>query len=296
MRPRDRRAASAGTDGVAVTSEGRLFVVATPIGNLADITLRALRVLDEVDVVAAEDTRTTRKLLSHHGIGTTLVSYHDHNEAVRTPELLDRIERGESIALVSEAGTPSISDPGYRLIRAAIAAGVAVEPVPGPSALLAAVVVSGLPSDAFVFEGFLPRRGGERKRRLEELVSQRRTLVFFEAPHRLDKTLADMLEVLGDREVALCRELTKLHEEVRRGRLTELVSQLQRRPVKGELVLVVEGAPEAVGDIDAAVVEALDRIGSGSSVREATRSVAEQRGVPRRALYDRVLQERKGTS
>ncbi len=279
-----------------MASEGRLFVVATPIGNLADITLRALRVLGEVDVVAAEDTRTTRKLLSHHGIGTTLVSYHDHNEAVRTPELLDRIKRGESVALVSEAGTPSISDPGYRLIRAAIAVGVAVEPVPGPSALLAAVVVSGLPSDSFVFEGFLPRRAGERKRRLEELATQRRTLVFFEAPHRLDKTLADMLEVLGDREVALCRELTKLHEEVRRGRLTELVAELQRKPVKGELVLVVEGAPEAVGDVEAAVVEALDRIGSGESVREATRAVAEQRGVPRRALYDRVLQERKGSS
>ncbi len=279
-----------------MASEGKLFVVATPIGNLADITLRALRVLGEVDVVAAEDTRTTRKLLSHHGIGTTLVSYHDHNEAVRTPELLDRIKRGESVALVSEAGTPSISDPGYRLIRAAIAADVAVEPVPGPSALLAAVVVSGLPSDAFVFEGFLPRRAGERKRRLEELASERRTLVFFEAPHRLDKTLADMLEVLGDREVALCRELTKLHEEVRRGRLTELVTALQRRPVKGELVLVVEGAPEAVGDLDAAAVEALDRIGSGESVREATRAVAAHRGVPRRALYDRVLQERKGMS
>ncbi len=181
-----------GRGGRLTAAIGRLFVVATPIGNLADITLRALRVLEEVDVVAAEDTRTTRKLLSHHGIGTTLVSYHEHNEAVRTPELLDRIQRGESVALVSEAGTPSISDPGYRLITAAIAGGVHVEPVPGPSALLAAVVVSGLPSDAFVFEGFLPRRAGERRRRLEELAAERRTLVFFEAPHRLDKTLADM--------------------------------------------------------------------------------------------------------
>ncbi|MEX0873523.1 MAG: 16S rRNA (cytidine(1402)-2'-O)-methyltransferase [Actinomycetota bacterium] len=276
-----------------MTTRGRLFVVATPIGNLADITLRAVRVLGEVDLVAAEDTRTTRKLLSHHGIRTPLVSYHEHNEAVRTPELLNRIEKGESIAIVSEAGTPSISDPGYRLIREAIAAGVAVEPVPGASALLAAVVVSGLPSDAFVFEGFLPRRAGERRKRLESLATQRRTLVFFEAPHRLDKSLADMSEVLGDRKVALCRELTKIHEEVRRGRLSELVEELQRRPVKGELVLVVEGAVEVAGDMEAALTEAVQRIAAGESVREATRGVAEQRGVARRALYDRVLQERK---
>jgi 16S rRNA (cytidine1402-2'-O)-methyltransferase len=276
-----------------MTTQGRLFVVATPIGNLADITLRAVRVLGEVDLVAAEDTRTTRKLLSHHGIRTPLVSYHEHNEAVRTPELLNRIENGESIAIVSEAGTPSISDPGYRLVREAIAAGVAVEPVPGASALLAAVVVSGLPSDAFVFEGFLPRRAGERRKRLESLATQRRTLVFFEAPHRLDKSLADMSEVLGDRKVALCRELTKIHEEVRRGRLSELVEELQRRPVKGELVLVVEGAPEVAGDMEAALNEALERIAAGVSVREATRAVAEQHGVARRALYDRVLQGRK---
>jgi 16S rRNA (cytidine1402-2'-O)-methyltransferase len=276
-----------------MTTRGRLFVVATPIGNLADITLRAVRVLGEVDLVAAEDTRTTRKLLSHHGIRTPLVSYHEHNEAVRTPELLNRIEKGESIAIVSEAGTPSISDPGYRLIREAIAAGVAVEPVPGASALLAAVVVSGLPSDAFVFEGFLPRRAGERRKRLESLATQRRTLVFFEAPHRLDKSLADMSEVLGDRKVALCRELTKIHEEVRRGRLSELVEELQRRPVKGELVLVVEGAVEVAGDMEAALTEAVQRIAAGESVREATRGVAEQHGVARRALYDRVLQERK---
>lgn len=271
---------------------GRLFVVATPIGNMADITLRAVRVLGDVDLVAAEDTRTTRKLLSHHGIKTPLISYHDHNEALRTPELLHRIENGQSIAIVSEAGTPSISDPGYRLIREAISAGISVEPVPGPSALLAAVVVSGLPSDAFVFEGFLPRRAGERRRRLDELAAERRTLVFFEAPHRLDKTLADMLEVLGDRQVALCRELTKIHEEVRRGLLSELVSELQRRPVKGELVLVVEGAMEVAGDMDAAVTETVELVASGQSVREATRAVAEQRGVARRALYDRVLRER----
>ena len=205
-------------------SPGRLYVVATPIGNLADITLRALRVLGEVDVIAAEDTRTTRKLLAHHGIRTPLVSYHDHNEAVRTPELLARMEQGERVALVSEAGTPSISDPGYRLVSESIRADIAVEPVPGASALLAAVVVSGLPADAFVFEGFLPRRRAERRRRLSSLAAEPRTLVFFEAPHRLDHSLTDLLEVLGDRQVALCRELTKLYEEVIRGSLSELIT------------------------------------------------------------------------
>lgn len=274
---------------------GRLYVVATPIGNLADITLRAIRVLGDADVIAAEDTRTTRKLLAHHGIRTPLVSYHEHNESVRTPELLKRMEAGDTVALVSEAGTPSISDPGYRLVSEAIAAGIAVEPVPGPSAILAAIVVSGLPSDSFVFEGFLPRRRTERRRRLESLADERRTLVFFEAPHRLDHSLTDLLEVLGDRRVALCRELTKVHEEVRRGTLSELVAALQRRPVKGEIVLVVEGARfEATTDLEGAADEVLERVDGGVSVREATREVAEQRGVPRRALYDRVLQRRKG--
>lgn len=273
---------------------GRLYVVATPIGNLADITLRALRVLGEVDVVAAEDTRTTRKLLANHGIKTPLVSYHEHNENVRTPELLLRMENGESVALVSEAGTPSISDPGYRLVREAIGAGITVEPLPGASAILAAVVVSGLPSDAFVFEGFLPRRSGERRRRLAELSSERRTLVVFEAPHRLDRCLSDMAEILGDREIALCRELTKLHEEVRRGSLIDLAATVQKTPVKGEIVLVVGGAPQEEADLEAAIREVLERNGSGESVREATRAVAEARGVSRRALYDRVLQSRKG--
>jgi 16S rRNA (cytidine1402-2'-O)-methyltransferase len=278
---------------MTASRSGRLFVVATPIGNLADITLRAIRSLSDVDVIAAEDTRTTRKLLAHHGIRTPLVSYHEHNEKVRTPELLARIEGGESVALVSEAGTPSISDPGYRLVEACIAAGVAVEPIPGPSALLAALVVSGLPSDAFVFEGFLPRRGAERRKRLADLASERRTLVIFEAPHRLDATLTDMVELLGgERRAALCRELTKLHEEVRRESLSELAASVRTKPVKGELVLVIDGAVDAEPDLDAAVAEALARVTAGESVREATRAVAQERGVPRRPLYDRVLQQR----
>lgn len=282
----------------ADTRSGRLYIVATPIGNLADITLRALRVLEEVDVVAAEDTRTTRKLLAHHGIRTQLVSYHAHNEAVRTQELLGRIRDGASVAVVSEAGTPSISDPGYRLIREAIAEGVHVEPVPGASAILAALVVSGLPTESFVFEGFLPRRTGERKRRLAALAADRRTLVFFEAPHRLDAAVSDMLETLGDREVALCRELTKMHEEIRRSTLSDLTASLKRQPVKGEIVLVVAGAPEgATPDLDPAAEEVLERVRGGQSAREATSEVATERGVPRRALYDRVLakkSERQG--
>ncbi len=275
-------------------TKGRLYVVATPIGNLADITLRAIRVLSEVDVIAAEDTRTTRKLLAHHGIRTPLISYHEHNESVRTPELLERIENGDSVALVSEAGTPSISDPGYRLIHEAIGAGLTVEPVPGPSALLAAVVVSGLPSDSFVFEGFLPRRRSERRSRLEGLAAEARTLVFFEAPHRLDHSLTDLLEVLGDRNVALCRELTKIHEEVRRGSLSELIASLARRPVKGEIVLVVEGAqPSGATDLEGAADEVLERVERGATVRDASRDVATELGVPRRALYDRVIERRK---
>jgi len=273
---------------------GRLYVVATPIGNLSDITLRALRVLADADVIAAEDTRTTRKLLTQHGIRTPLVAYHEHNETVRTPELLGRLQNGESVALVSESGTPSISDPGYRLVHEAIEARIAVEPVPGPSAILAALVVSGMPTDAFVFEGFLPRRAGERRRRLEVLKSDPRTLVVFEAPHRLDAAVADMLDVLGDRRVALCRELTKMHEEIRRSSLSELASSLRRRPVKGEIVLVLEGASESTPDIDGAVAEVLERVAGGMSMREATRSVATERGVPRRPLYDRVLQRKDG--
>jgi 16S rRNA (cytidine1402-2'-O)-methyltransferase len=272
---------------------GRLYVVATPIGNLADITLRAIRVLGEVDVIAAEDTRTTRKLLAHHAIRTPLISYHEHNETVRTPELLGRLQGGETVALVSEAGTPSISDPGYRLIQACITAHVPVEPVPGPSSILAAIVVSGLPSDAFVFVGFLPRRGVERRRRLEELATEPRTIVAFEAPHRLDACLQDMVAVLGDRRAALCRELTKVHEEVRRESLAKLAASIQRGPVKGELVLVIEGLISREADLGAAVDEAVARVDSGESVRDATRAVAEQRGVPRRALYELVLEVRK---
>jgi 16S rRNA (cytidine1402-2'-O)-methyltransferase len=206
---------------------GRLYVVATPIGNLADITLRALRVLGEVDVIAAEDTRTTRKLLAHHGIRTPLVSYHEHNESLRTPELLGRLQAGESVALVSEAGTPLISDPGYRLVQLAIAQGITVVPIPGPAAVVAAITVAGLPTDRFVFEGFLPKKPGKRRKRLENLQGEPRTLIFYESPRRV-------YDVLGDMQA--------LFEEILRGRITEVRAQLEERPPRGEVTLVVEGA------------------------------------------------------
>jgi 16S rRNA (cytidine1402-2'-O)-methyltransferase len=275
---------------------GRLCVVSTPIGNLADITFRAVRVLGEVDVIAAEDTRTTRKLLTHHGVHTPLVSYHRDNEDIRTKELLERLLAGENVAIVSEAGTPSISDPGYRLILAAIEHDVPVEPIPGPSAPIAALVVSGLPSDSFVFEGFLPRRAAERRKVLASLSDEPRTLVFFEAPHRVDASVQDMLAELGDRPAALCRELTKLHEQVRRGSLSQLQASLVREPVKGEIVLVVSGktlkgftGPE----IDEAAADAELLIAGGETARDAIDTVAAERGVSRRALYDRVMERRR---
>lgn len=270
----------------------RLYIVATPIGNLADITLRAVRILSDVEVIAAEDTRTAKRLLTHHGVSTPLVSYYEHNAEVRVPELIARLADGESVALISEAGTPSISDPGYRLVGAAIEAGIIVEPIPGASALLAALVVSGLPTDAFVFEGFLPRKAGERKRHLEAMASEHRTLVFFEAPHRVDACLSALLEVLGDRQIALCRELTKMHEEVRRGSISEVVAAVRKHPVKGEIVLVVAGATPVEPDFEAAVQQAVDRVAGGASVRDAATEVATEFSVSRRALYDRVIAAR----
>jgi 16S rRNA (cytidine1402-2'-O)-methyltransferase len=273
---------------------GRLLVVSTPIGNLADITLRALRVLGEADVVAAEDTRSARKLLTHHGIRTPLVSYHRDNERARTPELLARLRDGQQVALVSEAGTPSISDPGERLVRAAIDAGVPVEQIPGPSALIAALVVSGVGAGSFVFDGFLPRRATERRRRLESMRAEVRTLVFFEAPHRLDACLSDLLDVLGDRRAAICRELTKLHEETRRGTLSEIIASLATSPAKGEIVLVVEGSTQSSsGDLNSAADEVERLVGEGMSLRDASADVASVHALAKRALYDRVLERRR---
>jgi 16S rRNA (cytidine1402-2'-O)-methyltransferase len=282
---------------------GILYVVATPIGNLEDITLRALRVLAEVDLIAAEDTRRTRGLLAHHRIRTPLVSYYDAIEARRVPQLLARLGRGERIALVSDAGTPGISDPGHRLLAAAARAGIAVVPVPGPSALTTALTVAGLPTDRVAFEGFLPARGAARRRRLETLRREPRTIVLFEAPHRLGRTLADLLEALGDRPAVLARELTKRFEEVRRGTLASLAHGVAAHGVRGEVALVIGGWPETDGDagsgadLDTRILRAFEAAAAaGGSVRDVVDRVAGEVGGRRREIYRRALALSAGRS
>lgn len=230
---------------IAVGRPGTLYICGTPIGNLEDITARALRVLREVDLVAAEDTRRTRKLLAHYGIVTRMISYHEHNEFSRTPEILEILESGRDVALVSDAGMPGISDPGRYLIEHALSAGMPVVPVPGPSAILAALVVSGFPADEFAFVGFLPRKGRQRREALERLAVENRAVVLYESPHRLVRTLSDLHGVIGgDRRVAVARELTKVYEEVVRGTLTEVLALFDTREVKGEITVVID-APGA---------------------------------------------------
>ncbi len=267
-----------------------LYVVATPIGNLEDVTLRALRVLREASLVAAEDTRTARKLLSHYGIRQRLLSYNEHNMAARTPQILAALQRGD-VALVSEAGTPGISDPGRELVAAAVAAGFPVLPIPGPSALTAALAVSGFPARQFTFVGFLPRRAGERRRLLAFLAAETRTIVAFEAPHRLRQTLADMLAAWGDRPAALCRELTKTFEEVFRGTLAESLDHFQEP--RGEFTLLVHGAPmPARGEAlepraaEDSVRQELARLkAAGATARDAVAQVTPSSGLPRRTVY-----------
>lgn len=220
---------------------GKLFLVATPIGNMEDVTLRALRTLREVDVIAAEDTRTTRKLLDRYDIRAPLMSFFEHNEIRRTARILDLLKKGKNIALVSEGGTPAISDPGFVLVRDAIAADIEVVPIPGACAATAAISVSGLPTDSFFFDGYLPRRSARRRRRLEELRNLDATLVFYESPHRLIESLEDMLHVLGDRRAAVMHELTKIHEDITRGTLSAILTAWRERPVKGEFTVVIEG-------------------------------------------------------
>ena len=220
---------------------GILYIVSTPIGNLEDFTYRAHRILQEVAVIAAEDTRHTQKLCAHYGIHTPLTSYHDFNKEEKTPVLLQRLLEGNSVALVSDAGTPLISDPGYYLVTRAIEKGIRIVPVPGPSAVLAALSISGLPTDAFRFEGFLPRKSGAKTRVLQELIEEPRTTILFETPHRILKTLTLLHELLGDRRITITRELTKTYEEALRGYAGELIRTCQTKPLKGELTIVVEG-------------------------------------------------------
>jgi len=222
-------------------SSGTLYIVATPIGNLEDITLRALRILKEVDLIAAEDTRHTKKLLTHYGIQKHLTSYHEYNEKTKSSQLIHRLKEGCRVALVSDAGTPLLSDPGFRLVQEAIRAEVQVIPVPGPSAVTAVLSASGLPTDHFAFDGFLPAKKAARRKYLTGLREEERTLVFYEAPHRVQESLRDILEILGDREIVLGREVTKLHEEFLRGSVSQLISATEPREWRGEITVVVGG-------------------------------------------------------
>lgn len=274
---------------------GTLYVCATPIGHLEDITLRALRTLQEVDWVAAEDTRHTRKLLSAHGIFAQMLSLHEHNEAARTPRVLDELRSGKSVALVSDAGMPGISDPGTDLIAACIDAGHPVVPLPGPTAFVAALVVSGLPTERFAFEGFLPRAGKRRKERLAELAQEPRTTIFYEAPHRLVQTLQELADAWGERPAAVARELTKMHEEVVRGTLGQLCAHFTAHGARGEIVVLVGPAaevPKGVMPDDAAIRAALqEEMAAGSSRRDAVRVVAGRLQVSRRHVYEIALSD-----
>ncbi len=280
------------TNGTAV-KPGTLYVVATPIGNLEDISARAIRILRAVDLIAAEDTRQTRKLLSSLDIHTRLISYNKEREQSRSVELLERLKRGESLALVSDAGTPALSDPGSVLVKLVVAAGMPLVPIPGPSALATAVSVAGLSGSGFVFLGFLPGKSGERKRLLQSLAAGELPVIFYESPHRLLKSLADCLEVFGDREVFVGRELTKMYEELLHRRLSEVVADFAgRREIKGELVIILKGA--VVAEVEAAPedlpgVIAWYRDHSQLSLRDATRKIAGDLGLPRSEVYNKAL-------
>lgn len=277
-------------------SSGTLYVVATPIGNLEDMTFRSVRILKEVDLIAAEDTRHTRKLLTHYDISTPLTAYHDHNETLKTPQLVERLKGGHSIALVTDAGTPCIADPGYRIVRAAAEAGITVVPIPGASATMAALSASGLPTDEFTFAGFLPAKSGKRRERLTELKAERRLLVFYEAPHRLAATLRDMADIFGPREAIVARELTKIYEEFNRGLLPALVEKYSDTPARGEVVvLVAPGAPEDGEPVDTELM-LKNLLAQGVSVKDAVRQVSETARQPRSVIYELALRMKEGKS
>jgi 16S rRNA (cytidine1402-2'-O)-methyltransferase len=270
---------------------GVLHIVATPIGNLGDLSDRARETLGAVDLVVAEDTRRTGRLLQAIGVRATLRSFFEGNERARTPAIVRELLDGRSVALVSDGGMPLVSDPGYRLVAACVEAGVEVRVVPGASAVLAALVVSGLPTDRFSFEGFLPRAAGERRARLAAVAHDPRTLVFFESPRRVPGMLRDLVTTVGDRRVALCRELTKLHEEVRRGSATEVLASVESDPVRGEVVVVVEGDRDgAPVDMAAAVASARALVADGARKRDAAHAVADRLGISANEVYRALLE------
>ena len=274
---------------------GTLYLVATPIGNLADITHRALQILKDVDLIACEDTRHTKKLLNHYGITTKTISYHEHNEQERAAQLIELLKQGSDIAVVSDAGTPSISDPGFRLVRAAIENEMPVVPVPGPSALISALTAAGLPPDEFFFAGFLPPRSNARRTRFSELRAVPGTLIFYEAPHRLAATLQDACEVLGEREAVVARELTKMHEEIKRGRLSELASHYtNEEQARGEIVVLIDR--NEIGDKTkesteqlsvATLVDRFER--DGLDHRAALKKAARELGLSRAEAYRQLI-------
>lgn len=271
---------------------GDLYVVTTPIGNMEDITIRALKTLDQVDLVAAEDTRHTGRLLAHHDIKNNLISYHEHNEEVRTPVLIHRLKAGSSVALVTNAGTPAVSDPGYRLVKAAIANHIRVIPIPGVSAVIAAISAAGLPTDSFIFAGFPARKKSKRMEQLETLANENRTLIFYESPGRILSLMEEIMNVMGNRYCVLCREMTKLHEEFLRGILSEIMDTLHQRPaVKGECTLLVKGCEEnnkvSLDVVRAELIKGLAK--KGSKLSEVTRTVAQKYGLPKNKVYEEAL-------
>jgi len=275
---------------------GTLYIVATPIGNLEDITLRAIRTLKDADIIAAEDTRHTQTLLRHFTINTPLTSYHEHNERAKTGQLVARLERGESIALVSDAGTPAISDPGYRLVVEAIRLGVRVVPIPGPSAVIAALSAGGLPTDGFNFRGFLPARKRERRSKLQEFRDDRYSIVVYEAPHRLKESLDDIREIFGDRRMVLARELTKLHEELLRGRISEVIAEVSQREIRGEVTLIIEGCSDVNPPSEEALRDEIAKLkGEGMRVKEIAEIIGEKFGYSKREIYGLALEQGRKT-
>jgi 16S rRNA (cytidine1402-2'-O)-methyltransferase len=269
---------------------GTLYLVATPIGNLQDITGRALDILKQVSLIAAEDTRQTRKLLDHYQIHTPLISYHEHNKLSRLVEVINALDKAD-VALVSDAGTPALNDPGYELVKATLQAGYAVSPIPGPSAPLAALVASGLPTDAFLYLGYLPRKSGERQTLLKQIVNLTYTLIFLETPHRLLAALQDLQAVLGERSIAVARELTKLHEEIFRGSLSQAIAHFNAQPPRGEITLVITGNTTRSVWSEEQVRNFIERLESeGDSATHIAAETAAESGWSRRALYRLVMQ------